>query len=72
MIYSPDNAAATTESPTSTENVGKAYDEATQALIDRANAARAEYDAADRAYRDLEREVQDLEKMLDNDFGPGK
>lgn len=69
-ILSPDNAAATTESPTSTENVGKAYDEATQALIDRANAARAEYDAADRAYRDLEREVQDLEKMLDNDFGP--
>ena len=68
-----DDTTTTTETPTPSENVGKgtAYDEATQALVDRANAARAEFDAADRVYRDLEREVEDLEKTLEGNYGPG-
>ena len=48
------------------------YDEATQALVDVASAARSEFDAADRVFRDLEREVQDLEKKLETDYGPGE
>jgi hypothetical protein len=39
--------------------------------VDRANAARNEFDAADRVHRDLDREVQDLEKKLETDYGPG-
>jgi len=50
---------------------GTAYDEATQLLIDRATAARREYDEADRAFRDLERDVEDLEKFVNTDFGKG-
>lgn len=51
---------------------GSKYDVATQALVDAANAARSEFDAADRVYRDLESEVQDLEKKLETDYGPGE
>ena len=41
-------------------------------MVDAANAARAEFDAADRIYRDLEREVTDLEKKLETDYGLGE
>ncbi len=51
--------------------LGTAYDEATQLLIDTATAARREYDEADRAFRDLEREVEELEKFVNTDFGKG-
>jgi protein kinase C substrate 80K-H len=66
--------ATTTEAPPSPDDVaakGPKYDEATQALVDAANAARSEFDAAERLYRDLEREVQDLEMKLETDYGPG-
>lgn len=68
----------TTENPVETstsdnienEGTGTAYDEQTQLLVDEANAARHLYDEADRIHRDLEREVEDLEKMVNQDFGP--
>ena len=76
--FSHDDEATTTDAPppaaadADDASKGPKYDEATQALVDAANAARSEFDAADRVFRDLEREVQDLEKKLETDFGPGE
>ena len=46
------------------------YPPEVQALVDDANAAREEFDQADRAYNDANREIQDLERYLSKDFGP--
>jgi len=46
------------------------YDERTQALIAAAEAARAEYNSADRQLRDLEREITRLSEGLGKEYGP--
>ncbi|XP_064079784.1 glucosidase 2 subunit beta-like isoform X1 [Macrobrachium nipponense] len=46
------------------------YDEETQKLVDVANAARAEYDEADREVRDLVRELRSLEETQEKEYGP--
>ena len=56
-----DDAAAKPESK---------YDERTQALIAAAEAARAEYNSADRQLRDLEREITRLSEGLGKEYGP--
>ncbi|XP_046661304.1 glucosidase 2 subunit beta [Homalodisca vitripennis] len=46
------------------------YDPATQQLIDDADKARAEYENAERAVRDVERELKHLQDSLEKDYGP--
>ncbi|XP_046389070.1 glucosidase 2 subunit beta isoform X2 [Ischnura elegans] len=45
------------------------YDEETQRLIDEANNARAEAEEADRASRDLTREMRQIQDSLERDYG---
>jgi len=45
------------------------YDEATQELINKAEAARKAYNDADREFRDIEREIKGLKDVLEKDFG---
>lgn len=47
----------------------KKYDEATQEIIDNAEAARKAYNDADRELKDVEREMKDLKEVLEKDFG---
>ncbi|XP_075715180.1 glucosidase 2 subunit beta [Rhinoderma darwinii] len=46
------------------------YDEATQALIDTAQAARNQYDEAEKSLREIEDTIRSLEKEISLDFGP--
>lgn len=46
------------------------YDEETQRLIEQANEARNQYDVADREFRELDTELNNIRKMLEKDFGP--
>lgn len=46
------------------------YDDETQRLIEQANEARNQYDVADREFRELDTELNNIRKMLDKDFGP--
>lgn len=39
-------------------------------LLKAANEARSEYDEADRAVRDIQREISQLEEYLEKDYGP--
>lgn len=57
------------EEPSDTEELPE-YDEATSALIATANAARDEFREADNKKRDIERDVSDLKKYLEIDYGP--
>ncbi|CAH0390529.1 unnamed protein product [Bemisia tabaci] len=45
------------------------YDEETQQLIESANRARSEYDEAERAVRDIEREKKQIEDSINKDYG---
>lgn len=45
------------------------YDEETQLLIDAANTARTEFEEANRKLGDLDKEIKDVEQVLDIDFG---
>lgn len=51
------------------EDDKRVYDEATQALIDKADKARKELQEAKDKKQDLEREIKDAEKFLEMDFG---
>ncbi|KAH0537889.1 glucosidase 2 subunit beta [Cotesia glomerata] len=46
------------------------YDEETQALIDEANAAREQYQQAEKAALDLQNEMRSLEAKVERDYGP--
>ncbi|XP_061761075.1 glucosidase 2 subunit beta isoform X1 [Nerophis ophidion] len=46
------------------------YDEETQTLIDAAQKAREEFDTAERALRELDDQMKNLEKETSSDFGP--
>lgn len=46
------------------------YDEETQKLILAANEARNEYSTADREFREIEREFNDIRSSIEKDFGP--
>ena len=58
-----------------TEDQGEKPDEPSrytpevQALVDAANAARNEFDTAERAYNDVNYDIQNLEKHLEKDYG---
>nr|XP_023017571.1 glucosidase 2 subunit beta-like [Leptinotarsa decemlineata] len=45
------------------------YDEETQKLVEKANAARSEYQEAERQVRDIENEIKDIQSYLQKDFG---
>ncbi|CAH1118771.1 unnamed protein product [Phaedon cochleariae] len=45
------------------------YDEETQKIVERANAARAEFQEAERRVRDLDNEIKDVTEYLEKDFG---
>ncbi|XP_039277826.1 glucosidase 2 subunit beta [Nilaparvata lugens] len=45
------------------------YDEMTQKVIDIANAARSEFESADREVKDLERSLRQLQEGLNKDYG---
>jgi len=45
------------------------YDPETQALVERANQARSNFDEADRRLRDIEREVRQLDESSGKDYG---
>ncbi|XP_029014026.1 glucosidase 2 subunit beta [Betta splendens] len=47
------------------------YDEETQLLIDSAQKARDEFDEAERALREVDDQIKNLEKEISFDFGPG-
>lgn len=46
------------------------YDEETQKLILEANEARNQHSVADREFREIDRELQDIRSALEKDFGP--
>ncbi|XP_054277776.1 glucosidase 2 subunit beta-like [Macrosteles quadrilineatus] len=46
------------------------YDAATQGLIGDADKARADFESAERALRDVERELKHLQEGLEKDYGP--
>lgn len=46
------------------------YDEETQKLIYEANEARNQYSVADREFREIEKELNDIRSAMDKDFGP--
>jgi protein kinase C substrate 80K-H len=46
------------------------YDEETQKLIHIANEARNQYTVADREFREIDKELQDIRNSLEKDFGP--
>lgn len=46
------------------------YDPETQKLIEEATESRNQFNTADREYRDILKEIKDLEDKLDKDFGP--
>lgn len=46
------------------------YDEETQKLVDQASEARNEYFAAEKAVRDIQSEISNIEDYLNLDFGP--
>ncbi|RZF41362.1 hypothetical protein LSTR_LSTR000076 [Laodelphax striatellus] len=45
------------------------YDEMTQKVIDTANSARSEFESADKAVKDLERSLRQLQEGLNKDYG---
>lgn len=45
------------------------YDEETQLLIDEASKARSDFEEADRALRDVQREIHQIEESLEKDYG---
>ncbi|EEB15710.1 glucosidase 2 subunit beta precursor, putative [Pediculus humanus corporis] len=51
------------------ENSELQYDEDTQKLVNAANDARSEYEEADRAVRDIQRQMTQYQDYLDKDFG---
>ncbi|XP_021938600.1 glucosidase 2 subunit beta [Zootermopsis nevadensis] len=51
-----------------TEEIPK-YDEETQRLIDEASKARSDFEEADRALRDVQREIRQIEESLEKDYG---
>lgn len=46
------------------------YSPETQAIVDNADKARSEFEKAERALRDIERELRHLQEGLEKDFGP--
>jgi len=46
------------------------YDDETQRIIEEANEARNQYDVADREFRELDTELNNIRKVLEKDFGP--
>jgi len=48
---------------------GSRYTPEVQALVDAANAARDEFNTAERAYNDVNYDIQNLEKHLEKDYG---
>ncbi|XP_067001221.2 glucosidase 2 subunit beta [Anabrus simplex] len=46
------------------------YDDETQKLIDVASRARSEFEEADRAARDIQREIQQIKDSIEKDYGP--
>jgi protein kinase C substrate 80K-H len=51
------------------EPVEEKYDEATRAIIENANLARTEYDKAEKVVRDIAQKLQDINDILNLDFG---
>jgi len=45
------------------------YDEETQQLIDEASKARSDFEEADRALRDVQREIRQIQESLEKDYG---
>lgn len=48
----------------------RAYDPETQKIIEEANEARNQFNVADRELREIESELNNLQELLDKDFGP--
>jgi len=65
----PEHDDVAAEAPNETTKESK-YDEATQLLVDAAEAARKEFGTIDRKHRDLERDITHLEGVIGNDYGP--
>ena len=59
------------EEPETQEEKPK-YSPEVQVLVDTANAARDEFNTAERAYRDVDFDVGNLQKHLDKDYGPNE
>nr|CAB3265164.1 glucosidase 2 subunit beta [Phallusia mammillata] len=55
---------------TDTSNSGEPYDEITQNLVNQANEARSKFQEAQTKKKNLENEVESLNKALELDFGP--
>lgn len=68
--YDMGEDAEDAQEDTQNEEEDPKYDEETQKLVDAANAARGEYDEADRQVRDLARELRSLEETQEKDYGP--
>ena len=66
---SEDTLDAPNDEPTEPTPQESRYTPEVQALVDAADAARAEYNTANDNYNDLNRDIQDLEKYLSKDFG---
>lgn len=45
------------------------YDEETQQLVDEASKARSDFEEADRALRDVQREIRQIQESLEKDYG---
>lgn len=53
-----------------TPTVEPEYDDETKRLMDEANKARGEFEAAQRELRDLESEKRQIDELLSKDYGP--
>ncbi|XP_042213178.1 glucosidase 2 subunit beta-like isoform X2 [Homarus americanus] len=65
-----DNAEDVAQENEQKEEEEPKYDEETQKLVDAANAAREQFDEADRRVRDIARELRSLEETQEKDYGP--
>ncbi|KAM9745492.1 glucosidase 2 subunit beta [Menidia menidia] len=68
--YKPPPAKTQEKSVEDDEGTMPPYDQETQSLIDAAQKARDEFDAAERSLREVDDQIRNLEKEISFDFGP--